>query len=118
MIITKSPGVLVSRVVSANTTNSTSVKTKAGKVIGWKCSNVNAATRYLKVYDKAGAPNVGTDTPALTIGVPPAGGDCYGLFPDGIDFTNGIGFGIVTGSADNDSTAPAAGEIVVNLFYI
>lgn len=118
MILSKGTGVLVSRVVSANTTNSTSVKAKFGKVVGWKCSNVNAATRYLKVYDKATAPTVGTDTPVLTIGIPPAGGDCYGLLPDGIDFTNGIGLGIVTGAADNDTTAPAAGEIVINLFYI
>lgn len=35
-------------------------------------SNINAAARYLKLYNKASAPTVGTDTPVLTIPLPPA----------------------------------------------
>jgi lysophospholipase L1-like esterase len=57
--------------ISANSTNATSVKASAGSVGLIVVSNINAAVRYLKMYNKASAPTVGTDTPVMTIAVPP-----------------------------------------------
>ena len=54
---------------NAATTNATSTKASAGTVYGIIVANASAETRYLKVYNKASAPTVGTDTPVLTFPV-------------------------------------------------
>jgi hypothetical protein len=105
--------------VSAATTNATSVKASAGTLYDVFVSSVNAAARYLKIYDKASAPTVGSDTPALTILIPgntAGGGAAKGWFR-GVAFSNGIAFALTTGAADADTGAVAASEIVVNLAY-
>lgn len=83
---------------------------------GWFIHNKNAATIYVKVYNKATAPTVGTDTPALTIPIP-TGASANVEFLGGIEFTAGIGLGATTGVADNDTGAPGANDVIVNLFY-
>lgn len=104
------------RLLSAATTNANVVKGSAGGLYGWYIYNANAAVRYLKLYDKASAPVVGTDTPDMTIPIPP-GAAANVAFPFGISFANGIGLAITTGVADSDVAAVAANEIVVNLIY-
>ena len=107
-------------IISSNTNNAALVKSTAGQVLGWYITNTNASVRYVKLYNKATSPTVGTDTPVLTIPIPgnTAGAGCTVFIPTGIDeFPNGIGIGIVTGVAHSDNTAVAANEIVVNLFY-
>ena len=111
-----SGGLSVNRLVSAATTNATVVKASAGQVYGWYLSNTNASPRYVKVYNKATAPTVGTDTPTLTLLVP-AGGAANCEFTNGIAFATGIGFATTTAAADADTGAVAAGEVVVNLLY-
>lgn len=109
-------GLTISRLLSAATTNATSVKGAAGQVFGWYLFNANAATRYLKLYNKASAPTVGTDTPVMTIPIP--GGSAANVeFANGIAFGTGIAFALTTGVADSDTGAVAANEIVVNLLY-
>lgn len=110
------------KLISAATTNSTLVKgAPIGelRLMGLQASNVNAAVRYLKIYDKATAPTVGTDTPVKTIAL--TGGAVGNVidinFNDGIVFGLGIGIGLTTGVADSDTAAVAANEIVVNLDY-
>jgi hypothetical protein len=91
------------------------IKSTPGEVAGWYISNTNAAVRYVKLYDKATAPTNG-DTPKLTIGIP-ANSAANVMAPAGIDFTLGIGIRATTGVADNDTGAPTANDVVVNLFY-
>ncbi len=114
-----SGGLLVSRAVSAASTNATSAKGSAGQVFGWAVFNTNASARYLKIYNKATAPTVGTDTPVLTITIPgnTAGAGANVEFANGIAFGTGIGWALTTGVADSDTGAVAANEIVVNLMY-
>lgn len=113
-------GLSISRVLSAATTNATSVKGSAGQVYTIIATNINAAVRYLKIYNKATAPTVGTDTPVITLPIPgnTAGA---GLVLDtggmGITFSLGIATALTTGIADADTAAVAANEIVVNIFY-
>lgn len=83
---------------------------------GWVVTNLDATTIYLKLYDKATAPAVGTDTPKLTIPIPTAAVAVV-EFLGGIDFTLGIGVGATTGVADNDTGAPGANEVVGQLLY-
>lgn len=113
-------GLSISRVISAASTNATSAKGSAGMVYTIIAHNINAAVRYLKLYNKASAPTVGTDTPVLTLPIPAntAGAgfvlDTGGM---GISFATGIALAITTGVADADTAAVAANEIVVNVLY-
>jgi hypothetical protein len=113
-------GLSISRVISAASTNATSAKGSAGQVFTIIAMNTNAAVRYLKLYNKATAPTVGTDTPVLTLPIPgnTAGAgfvlDTGGM---GIAFATGIAYALTTGVADNDTGAVAANEIVVNVLF-
>ena len=111
-----SGGTSISRVISAASTNATSAKGSAGQVYGWSLSNTNAAARYFKLYNKASAPTVGTDTPVITILLPPSWSDSI-HFDTGIAFGTGIAFALTTGIADSDTGAVAANEHIVNLYY-
>lgn len=107
------------KLISAATTNATSVKGSAGQIYAIQVYNINAAVRYLKLYDKATAPTVGTDVPVKVIAIP---GSTTGAGSNfninvGSAFTNGIALAITTGIADTDIGAVAANEIIVNIDY-
>lgn len=108
-----------SKLVSAATTNATSLKASAGQIGYIFAGNVNAAARYLKLYDKASAPTVGTDTPVHTFMIPGnTAGSGFALnIPAGIVFSTGIAFALTTGAGDSDTGAVAASEITVNIGY-
>jgi hypothetical protein len=114
-----SGGLSMSKTVSAGTTNATSVKASAGQVYAIQVFNTNAAARYLKLYNKASAPTVGSDTPVKTITIPgnTAGAGAVMVWAQGLAFGTGIAFALTTGVADSNSTAVAADEIVVNIDY-
>lgn len=82
-------------------------------------NNKNAGTVYLKLYNKATAATVGTDTPLLTIGIPPTvtGGLSQLVFEEGISFSAGISLGATTAAAVADTGAPGANDVNVTLLY-
>ena len=92
------------------------VKASAGLVFGIHAFNVNASARYLKLYNKASAPTVGTDTPVMTFQLPQNVPTEF-MVAAGIEFDTGIGIGCTTGIGDSDTGAPGANDVVVNLFY-
>lgn len=105
-------------VTAANNTNATLVR--AGSLCLRQFTGYNAAAtvRYIKFYNKATAPTVGTDTPILTFAAAPTAAFNVQLPEEGLYVTLGLGFGIVTGSADNDTTAPSANDVVgLNIVY-
>lgn len=104
---------------SAASTNATSLKASAGQIYSIMATNTNAAVRYLKLYNKASAPTVGTDTPIQVYALPGAttGGGFALSIPVGMEFTTGIAFALTTGAADSDTGAVAANEIIVNITY-
>lgn len=107
----------VSALISANSTNATSAKGSAGRLHGWAVYNSNASARYLKLYNKASAPTVGTDTPFMRVLIP-AGGGANICFPSpGITMGTGIAYALTTGAADSDTGAVATSEILVNVYY-
>lgn len=110
-----SGGLLIYRNIDLDETGK-SVKASAGQVYGWYLYNNAATTRYIKFYNKATAPTVGTDTPVLTIAIP-AGSAANVEYNVGIAFDTGIGVGATTGVADNNTGAPDANDCVVNVFY-
>ncbi len=110
-------GVLVARYLSANSTNATNVWNLPSKLYGFDFYNTNAAARWLKFYNKASAPTVGSDTPVMTVGLKP--GDHSRLMIDyGVYFSLGLSFCFTTGVADSDTGAVAANEITGHIFWI
>lgn len=107
------------RILSANTTNATSVKGSAGQIGYIHAINLNAAVRYLKIYNKATSPTVGTDTPVQTFPIPASTTGAGFVFQPtpGMDLTTGIGMAITTGIADADTGAVASNEIIINYGY-
>lgn len=105
------------KVISAATTNATVVKSTAGQLYSIHLFNTGVTARYVKFYQKATAPTVGTDTPVLTYVVPAGTALRVSLDSLGDAFTSGIGMAITGGYADTDTTAVAAGEVIGSVHY-
>lgn len=107
----------VSRIVSAAaTTNATVAKAAAGDLHVVSGYNAAAAVRYIKFYDKATAPTVGTDTPVLTLAV--AASSAFSFQLASLAFTTGIAYALTTGAADADVGALTLADIVgLNVLY-
>lgn len=103
---------------SAATTNATSSKASAGSLIGIACSNTGAAAAFVKLYNKASAPTVGTDVPVLTITVPASGTVQVDWGALGYRFSLGIALAITNLAADTDTTAVAASQVKVTGTYM
>jgi len=108
------------QLISAASTNATSIKGSAGTLGYITASNINTSPRYLKIYNKASAPTVGTDTPVHTFLIPgntSGAGTNIPLPPQGIALGTGIAIAITTGVATSDTGAVAANDIVINYGY-
>lgn len=103
-----------SRIASAAASvNATSAKGSAGNAFKAYGNNVKASVVYLKLYNKATAPTVGTDVPVLTIPVAASGRfeiDIGGAY--GFHFPTGIALAFTTDAADAGTTALLAGDIL------
>lgn len=108
-----SPG----NVISAATTNTGTIKTSPGQLGSVIVINNGASWAYVKLFNKASAPTLGTDTPVHTIGVPPGGGASYPV-PAGVLFTTGIAYAITGGIALTDATAISANSVAFNYSYM
>lgn len=102
--------------ISAASTNATSLKASAGHVEYIIASNLNASARYLKLYNKASAPTVGTDTPVMVIRLP-AAGQVEISFNRPPYFSLGIAWALTSGIAHADTGAVSASEHAVNIGY-
>lgn len=102
--------------VATADTNSASVKGSAGTFLGIHVGNAAAYAVYVKLYNKATAPTVGTDTPVAVFTVPPAGSINFAP-PSGLAFATGIGIGITKDAANADTTALTAKDCTVVLAY-
>jgi hypothetical protein len=111
-----SGGLTSTHLVSAGSTNATNVKASAGQLYGWSIQNTSSSARYVKIFNKASSPTVGTDTPVLNLYIPPTSGNNFSS-DTGIAFATGIGFAITSGPTDTDSGAVSASDVLLNLFY-
>lgn len=110
-------GPTVLRVTSAATTNATLVKNAAGNLFAARLFNTAGALRYMKFYDKASSPTVGSDTPLFILPLPPGGGFSE-LFALPVPFATGIAYAITAGVADSDATAVSANDVVGFIQYM
>jgi hypothetical protein len=95
------------------TNSAATVKSSAGSLVNYHITNPNTSFVYLKIYDSTSA-TVGTDSPALDLGVPPETGATMQL--SSAEFTNGIQIAVTTAPGSTDSTAPTT-PVTANLIY-
>ena len=102
--------------VSTASTNATSLKASAGQLFSYTIVNTTAAQKFVKFFNKASTPVVGTDVPILTIGVPANGTTTWNL-ATGSYYSAGIAFAITGAGGDLDTTATAVGDVILNCDY-
>ena len=105
---------------SAASTNGQLVLTGSSGLHALFATNTGATAAYVKLYNKATAPIVGTDVPAMIVTVPAAVAGVPGekeITPgfSGYRFALGLGLAITGAAADADTTAVAAGQVKVIL---
>ena len=107
------------KLISLATTNANVVKASGANLYSIVAIGLTSTVRYLKLYNKATVPTVGTDVPLMTIPVP-ANTQGAGIaipFSMGVNFPLGIAIAITSGLADNNTGAILANDVVVNLTY-
>jgi hypothetical protein len=104
--------------VSAAGTNATSVKAGPASIGTIILSNTSLSTKFVKFFNKASAPTVGTDTPVLQFAV--SAGQTLDISTSfaGLRLSTGFAYAITGGSALLDTTAVAAGDVLVNITYL
>ena len=113
----KKPSTTSRLLSAAATTNATSVKTSAGDLFVITGRNNKATPVYLKLYNKASAPTVGTDVPVQTHYIP-ATSNFTVEFANPLYFSTGIAYAITGAAADADTTALVAADVVcMNVSY-
>ena len=117
MATTTSAGTTNTRVVAAATTNATNLKASAGNIFSIRVFNVAAYDVFLKLYNKASSPTVGTDTPVWTIPIK-AGTGFSEHFHLGYQLGTGISYAITKLQADSDTTAVAASDVTGTIGWI
>jgi hypothetical protein len=111
-------GGAVSRLASsAASNNATNMKSSPGKMFAVLGFNAKVTAVWVKFFNKASLPTVGTDLPFISF-------YCAGnapfifTFPNGIQFSTGVGYCIVTGAPELDNTAVLAADVLnLNILY-
>ena len=116
---TGTPGTTPYKLITTASTNANVIKNSGGNLYSIIAIGLTSTVRYLKLYNKATTPIVGTDVPIMTIPIPAntQGAGVAIPFSMGVNFPLGIGIAITSGSADNDTGAVGAGDVIVNLTY-
>ena len=105
---------------SLATTNAALVQTGTSGLCALWASNIGAAAAFVKLYNKATTPTVGTDVPEMIIPVAAAVAGVPGVAEispgfNAYRFPLGLGIAITGAVADSDTTAVAAGQVKVKL---
>ena len=111
-----SGGLSISRTVSAASTNATNVKASAGQVYNIQVSSVNAAARYLHLFNNSGTPTCNASIISTHI-IPgnAAGAGTNIVLAPGVAFGTGIAFCLTT--AVDGTGSVSASEHVVMISY-
>lgn len=101
----------------AGTTNLTSAVAAPIDLYGIIVTNTAAAVKFLKIYNKASAPVLASDTPVLTICVPANSLQSI-QFEQDLYLNLELAYAITGADADNDATAVTAGDLKgLNFIY-
>lgn len=119
--IAKDDGVSTHSRLSTADTNLVSVKTAAGRIRRIEAFNTGAGAAYLRIYNKASAPVIASDSALIIrrILIPgnAAGAGCFADYLEGIPFSTGLAYDITGANGDTDATALAANQVTLNIDY-
>jgi hypothetical protein len=109
---------LFNKLISANSTNLTTIRATAVTINSLNVTNTNATNRYwLKIWNQATAPTVGTTAPTLTIGLDPNKTTQIDMGSYNMRLSTGCYYAITANPADTDATAIPANEVVLAMVY-
>jgi len=91
------------------------VVARAADIFTMVVSNTDTKAVYVKIYDKATAAT-SSDTPVFTVPVNTIA-SIFLDFTEPWHFSNGVSIRATGAQADNDTTAPTANTVTVNLTY-
>jgi hypothetical protein len=103
-----SGGLSIARLIGAT---SGVIKASAGQLYTATLTNSNAAIRYLQIYNKATAGTLSTDTPVMTIPLPPNASVMIDFSGMGGAFATGISWQFTTDDIAIPTTAGASTDI-------
>jgi hypothetical protein len=116
-----SGGPTLYRIMSAANTNAQLLNSGARQVYGWYFVNNSSTAKFVKFYNKASSPTVGSDTPYFTLTIPsPGSANGAGTnieFSLGIPFSLGVALAITGAIADSDTTAVGLNDISGFILY-
>jgi hypothetical protein len=114
-----SGGLSHSRFLTIASTNLGVAKAGMGQFYGYVISNDTANKLYLKLFDKAANPVLGTDSPFTTIVIPGNSNGATGAqeFVNGVALTNGLAYAVTGAIADADTTPVAANAANITLLW-
>jgi hypothetical protein len=114
------PGIAQSSatIASAATTNATSVKASGGTLAEITLTNLTAASKFFKLYNKASAPTVGTDVPVWIVTIPANSEKQFAFGAAGKRLSTGIAYAITGAQAITDTTVVAANDVIGHLSYL
>lgn len=95
--------------VTTASTNAANIKNTAGSLSALVLSNPTATPVFVKIYDKATAPTVGTDIPKMTVPVPASSCVALNFGTLGMRLTAGIGVGATAAAVATDTGVAVAG---------
>ena len=112
LVVTQSPNYVGASTGSitalASTTNALSIKASAGSVFQVDVTNLGASSIYLKLYNLAAAPTVGTSVPAMTFTIAAGATFVQEFGQYGKRFPTGIAAAVTGAAAATDATAITA----------
>ena len=98
---------------STNINQITTVPTGLDGLVAW-----SSVTCYLKLFDKASAPVLGTDTPKMTLQIPANVPQRIDFGIETCAFKNGLAFAVTLNAPDADATVLAGADTSgVDFFY-
>lgn len=101
---------------SVASTNAASIKNSSANLYGFSVMNASASTKYVRIYQKATAPTVGTDIPVMVVAIPATSSKEIEYVP-ALRLIPGLAVAITGGAAATDSTAVAAGDVQLLVSY-
>ncbi len=110
-----SGGQSMAKVLTTATTNATNVKASGGQLYGWSLSNSSVSAKFIRFHNNASTPTAGVGV-LFTVMLPSMQTVSFES-NFGIPLSNGIAYTIVTGAADTDTTATAAGDVQGVILY-
>jgi hypothetical protein len=116
-ISTAATGISSLAIKTGTTVNATTVKNNAGNITDIVLTNNSTSVKYFKLYNKASAPVVATDTPFYKAAIAP-GATVLLNFSFPIRLSTGIAYAITGGLADNDATVTAVDDVSGVINYV